>query len=521
MTGWAAILRAAQTEGDVFRRACAEPRAAQLALLRRIIASGTASAFGSAHGFDRICSLETFRRQVPIQSYEALKPWIDRAAGGEAAVLTSEPVIAFEETGGSRGRKLVPYTQGSLRSFRAAVLPWLGDLADRRPGTFAGRVYVALSPAARAPRATAGGFPIGLPSEGAYLGDDLVSAFASTLAVSPDVADILDIERWRFVTLRSLLAAANLSFVSVWSPTFLLTLLQALPALLESLARSIHDGAIAGAPIGKPAGAPDPERARLISAAAARDPIDTRRIWPHLRTVSAWADGASRPYAKRVCAAFPHAHLEPKGLLATEGAVTVSWGGREGALPALTSAFLEFISEDGRALLCDELREGEAYRVVMTTPGGFYRYDLCDRVRCRESARGLPRLQFIGRAGVATDIVGEKLTEELVAEALKRADVQAFLAPRATERPYYELLLEAPPHESHRDLAASVEQSLRVNPQYAYARALGQLGPVMPRAVERLLDRYMQAEAGRGRRLADIKPPLLIDDSATYSALIK
>jgi hypothetical protein len=31
----------------------------------------------------------------------------------------------------------------------------------------------------------------------------------------------------------------------------------------------------------------------------------------------------------------------------------------------------------------------------------------------------------------------------------------------------------------------------------------------------------MHFEAGRGRRLADIKPPLLIDDSATYSALIK
>jgi len=521
MTGWAAILRAARAERDTFRRAGAQPRATQLVLLKHILERGRSSAFGRAHGFEDIGSVEAFRRQVPVRGYDGFKPWIDRVVAGEGAVLTAEPVIAFEETGGSRsGRKLVPYTQASLQAFRTAVLPWLGDLADTQPATFAGRAYVAISPAARAPQVTAGGIPIGLPSEGAYLGEDLMAAFASVLAVAPEVAGILDIDRWRFATLRSLLAAADLSFVSVWSPTFLLSLVQALPALLEPLVRSVHDGAIEGDPIPSPALAPDPERARLITAAAARDPIDTPRLWPQLRTVSAWADGASRPYAQRLREAFPHAQLQPKGLLATEGAVTIPWSGPSGAVPALTSTFLEFIGDDGRALLCDELRAGEGYRVVMTTPGGFYRYDLGDRLRCREFDHGLPRLEFIGRSGVATDIVGEKLTEGFVADALDRVDAQACLAPRATATPFYELLVEAP-RENLRLLAASVEQSLRDNPQYAYARAIGQLGPVAPRAVERLLDRYMHFEAGRGRRLADIKPPLLIDDSATYSALIK
>jgi hypothetical protein len=519
MTGWAAILRAARAERDTFRQACAQPRATQLALLKRILERGAPSAFGRAHGFAGIDSLAAFRRQMPVRGYDGFKPWIDRAAAGEGAVLTAEPVIAFEETGGSRsGRKLVPYTQASLQSFRSAVLPWLGDLADQRPATFAGRAYVAISPAARAPQVTAGGIPIGMPSESAYLGEDLMAALESVLALAP--VGILDVDCWRFVTLRGLLTAADLSFVSVWSPTFLLSLAQALPVLLEPLARSLHDGAIEGSPIQSPAFAPDPERARLISAAVARDPIDTRRIWPQLCTVSAWADGASRPYAQRLCEMFPHAQLQPKGLLATEGAVSIPWNGPDGAVPALTSAFLEFIGDDGRVLLCDELREGEDYRVVMTTPGGLYRYDLGDRLRCREFDHGLPRLEFIGRAGVATDIVGEKLTEGFVAEVLSRVGARACLAPRATATPFYELLVEAP-REDVRLLAAAVEQRLRENPQYAYARAIGQLGPVVPRAVERLLDRYMDFEADRGRRLADIKPPILIDDSATYSALIK
>jgi len=85
--------------------------------------------------------------------------------------------------------------------------------------------------------------------------------------------------------------------------------------------------------------------------------------------------------------------------------------------------------------------------------------------------------------------------------------------------PFYELLIDA---EAGRDLApqaALIEERLRLNPQYAYARALGQLGPVAPRAVEHLLDRYTRLQARRGCRLADIKPPVLLTDAA-YAALV-
>jgi GH3 auxin-responsive promoter len=172
MSGWTQILAAAQAERAAFERAIEDPRVAQLALLRRILAENASSEFGRTHGFDRIDGIERFQ-SVPVRDYDSLRPWIDRVAAGESGVLTAEPAIAFEETGGSTsGRKLVPYTQASLAAFRAAVLPWLSDLARQSPATFAGQAYVALSPVARPAHLTAGGIPIGLPSEGAYLGDD-------------------------------------------------------------------------------------------------------------------------------------------------------------------------------------------------------------------------------------------------------------------------------------------------------------------------------------------------------------
>jgi hypothetical protein len=126
----------------------------------------------------------------------------------------------------------------------------------------------------------------------------------------------------------------------------------------------------------------------------------------------------------------------------------------------------------------------------------------------------------VGRAGVSIDIVGEKLCEEFVTAALSGIGARACLAARTTETPCYELLVDSAESDNVGLLATQIEQRLRANPQYAYARALGQLGPVVPRTVVGLLDRYMRAEAQRGRRLADIKPPTLIGDAAVYAALI-
>jgi GH3 auxin-responsive promoter len=514
MTGWALILAAARVEREQFARMCEEPQAAQLGLLGKILADNAGCAFGRAHGFEDIETVEAFRTSVPIRDYEGFRPWIERDAGGatnleeaQPRVLTTAPVVAYEETGGSTsGRKLIPYTEAAFAAFRAAVLPWLGDLAHERSETFAGRAYVAISPVARAPRVTAGGIPIGLASEGAYLGHELAETFASVLAVPAEVAQVQDIDRWRFLTLRSLLAADDLTFISIWSPTFLIGLIEALPALAVPLLKAIRES---GA---------DLVRLRTISTALSRDPIDTQLIWPRLATISAWGDGASRVYAQRLQDMFPQAHLQPKGLLATEGAITLPWQGA--AVPALMSAFLEFIDDDDEASLCDELLEGASYRVVMTTPGGLYRYDLGDRVRCTGHIGVLPRLEFIGRAGIASDIVGEKLSEDFVGSALDRVGGTACLAARATATPFYELLIDAHADDDLTSHAALIEQRLRTNPQYAYARELGQLGPVVPRAVERLLDRYTQVQAQRGCRLADIKPPVLIGDPASYDALI-
>jgi len=491
---WTVLTRAATAAARGFAAGLVNPGQRQRALLNRILGENTGSEIGKRYGFAAIGDFHTWCAQVPVQDYAGLVPDIARVAAGEDGVLTAETVIAFEETGGTgAGTKLIPYTASGLADFRGAVLPWLGDLIARRPALGSGRAYVTISPATRAPRSTAGGVPIGLGSDAAYLGEDLAPHFGGLLAVPADVGALTSFGEWQVATLAALISAPDLSFVSLWSPTFLLALLGALEPQAEAVLARVDR----------------PTRARLEAALVGRA-LDTATLWPHLDCISCWTDGVSAAYARQLGALFPQAAIEGKGLLATEAAVTVPWGDGGHCIPAIDSCVIEFHEPAGRAHLCDTLRPGEVYRTVITTRSGLYRYDLGDLVECTGHLGAAPLLRFLGRAGMTSDLVGEKLDDTFVAAALAQLGSPAVLVAR--EQPSgYVLIAE----HSCGDAAATVENALMRNPQYAYARGIGQLAPLEVVYQPQLSGHLNRAGLDRGQRLGDLKPVALVPNGPT------
>lgn len=484
---WRALLEAAVPATAALEGAARDPRRAQLELLRQILAANGTCAFGRQHGFSRISGIDAYRQRVGSGPYEGFATWIERIADGEPEVLTSAPIVAFEETGGSGGgRKLIPYTAESLGAFGRAVLPWLADLARARPKATLGRAYVAISPATRAVRVTRGGIRVGLDSDAAYLGPELAQAFAALLAVSPEAGRTADVDDWRVATLTQLIAAPDLSFASVWSPTFLLDLVQSLPRLAGRVAAGLDAASV-----------------QRLDAALKPGGVDTALLWARLACISCWTDGASAAFAARLGAMFPHAAIEPKGLLATEAAITLPFAGGGETIPALTSTFMEFVDEAGGVGLCDELVPGGLYRLLLTTWGGLYRYDIGDVVRCTGIKDGLPRLRFEGRGGRVSDLVGEKLDDAFVAHILSQLEMPAVLVPCAEPHPHYELWLEDEAADGTH--ARRIDDALCRNPQYAYARRIGQLGGV--RAVQKpdLSAKFLADALAAGNRLGDTK----------------
>jgi hypothetical protein len=494
-----------------FSRALARPERTQQALLSELVRRNRGSAFGREHGFEQIRSVAEFRRRVPVRDYEAFAPYVARIARGESRVLTEEPVRMLERTSGSSStNKLIPYTSRLLGEFSSATGPLLFDLYRRKPGLLRGSSYWSVSPVTRKREYTQGGLAIGFEDDSEYFSPLERWALSRLMSVPKGVAQLSDIEQWRFATCRHLLADGHLGLLSVWSPTFLTilmeTLEQRLPELLSAVPRARAHEVQRGL-----------DRAGMLSGKA---------LWPRLCAISCWSDGPSADFVPALAAYFPGVAIEPKGLLATEGVVSFAFGEHQASALAVTSHFLEFIdleAPDGEPRLAHELRAGGRYSPLVSTGGGLYRYHLKDVVECVGHVGRVPRIRFVEKLERTSDLCGEKLHASVVREAIDSARGAlglshrfAMVAPvKADKHVHYRLYVESDADErALAQLSVHVEQSLRKSHHYDYCRTLGQLGALDVARVTRAAHVYERTMRERGLRAGDIKPTCLDGDAA-------
>jgi len=516
MNAWHAIAAACRAGHDALRAALADPAAAQVARLQDILAANAASATGRRHGFAAMRGWDDYRAAVTVSGYADLAAELERMAAGGCGGLTSAPAVACEVTSGSGGAaKRVPYTAAGLAAFRRAIEPWLFDLVRSRPRVADGRAYWAISPVGRRASRAAPGAPLGSGDDSLYLGPALAPLFAQLLAAPATLGQMSDVAAWRYHLLRHLLHAEDLGFISVWSPTFLLLLFETIVREGDRLAYDVEHGTFSWPTVDAAAPPvrfePRPRRARTLRRALAAGHLDATNLWPRLDTVSCWTHAGAAQFVGDLERYLPGVHLQGKGLLATEAAVSVPL--EEFAYPvlALHSACYEFIDGAGASRLAHQLEVGARYRVVVTTDSGLYRYDLADTVLVRGFAARTPMLEFVGRAGLIGDLCGEKLAEDFAAIALRGLNGFAMLARDPERTNAYVLLLDAREYDDRAAERAAllVEHRLHGNPHYAYARRLGQLGGLAAVRVHDPLAGLVARGLDRGARLGDIKPTAL------------
>lgn len=522
-----AFLRAARDAASIV--------AAQEHLLLGNLRRNAGARYGREHGFDEVRSVEDYRQRVPLTDYEDYREHIRDIREGATGVLTREPVLLLEPTGGSSGSaQLIPYTASLKREFARGAAAWVSDLFLNDPHLLRGPAYWSVSPALRREERSPGGIPVGFETDAEYLGGSR-SLASAVMAVPPEVGQIQDTGSFRYATLLYLLRSRSLALISVWNPTFLTLLLSPMPQWSESLTRDIECGTLsAPAPLDSNLTTrlearlrPDPRRAAEVRGALALSPPEAHaRLWPRLRLLSLWADAHAALQVPAAGRLFPQARVQGKGLIATECFVSLPLTGYSGTALALRSHFFEFLPEDSRSapdaptLLAHELEPGERYSVAVTTSGGLYRYRLGDVVEVADHIGSCPLLRFLGRSGVS-DRYGEKLSERRAGAALRGAFADANLTPAFAmlafeeEANAYTLFVEpaTKPDTSGAallDLAAGIEARLREDYHYDYCRRLGQLGPLRVfRTCPRAGDTYLEACRSLGQRPGDAKPVAL------------
>ena len=495
-----------------FQRALNRPAKTQIQLLHRYLAQNADTAFGKKFGFKKIKSHEDFARQIPLNDYDDLKPWIERIQRGENRVLTSEPVTHLVPTSGSSGaRKLIPFTAGLQREFNRAIGAWTTNLYRRFPSVAFGAAYWSISPAVEESETSA--VPIGFDDDSAYLGGARKRLVDAVMAVPSELRLVSDMEQFRYLTLLCLLRQEDLRLISIWHPSFLSLLLDAVPAFWDDLLRDIESGNCRCAKLLSPIILRAlklramPHRASRLRNA---DPAKPGDFWSHLKIISCWGDGNAEFAVADLQRRFPRAIIQRKGLIATEAFVTIPFSNSRPL--AICSHYFEFIDEQGKIHLAHQLRENETYEVVVTTGGGLWRYRLQDEVQVTGFVGQTPALRFLGRKGIVSDRFGEKLSENFVTQTIQMIVCKLDSPPRfallAPEEDFsgcrYTLYIEG---NVQNEIASHLDILLCQNPHYAWCRKSGQLhSPRICRINAGGYEAFMARERSQGKRLGEIKP---------------
>ena len=170
--------------------------------------------------------IEKFQNKIPIVNYENIKEFVEKEKSGENNVLLSDKIKLFELTSGSTSDvKYIPYTEKFLKSYMNGVFAWIYNLYQNNKRLFLGSSYWSVSPILKREAVTSGGIRVGIEDDTSYF--DKVSAFFlnKLFTVPKEIKSIQNMEDFLLITAVFLLLSENLAMISVWSPSFLMILL--------------------------------------------------------------------------------------------------------------------------------------------------------------------------------------------------------------------------------------------------------------------------------------------------------
>ena len=481
------------------------------------------SDYGRRHHFAEIRSYADFIRNVPIQTYEDIRPYIDRVKAGDVQALFGprEKILMFSLTSGTTADpKHIPVTYPFYREYQRGWNIWgLKALLDHREAILRSILQVT-SP--MDDERTEGGYPAG-----AITG--LLAAMQMRIIrrfyPAPLCVAYIRNHEARYYTLTRLSVPCDTSWIVTASPATVLRLARTADEEREALIRDIHDGGLRRdidvpeeirdelAPRFKP----NPARARELERLVEQHGRLLPKHYWNLDFLANWMGGTMGLYLQDYPAYFGDVPVRDIGLLSSEGRMCIPLeDGTPAGVLEVTSQFFEFIpadeyeSDSPTVLRSFELEEGEEYFLIVTTSSGLYRYDMGDRVRMVGWYNQAPMIEFLCKGSHISSMTGEKLTERQVVGAVDQVNATGrwrinnfVMAPRWSDPPYYVFHVEQTTGRDAAALAQAVDGELRrYNIEYDSKRQTDRLAPLsvnlVPDGYLAMLDQEKR-QAGSGR----------------------
>ena len=389
--------------------------------------------------------------------------------------FSTEKVLHWTPTTGTTGiSKWIPLTPTLRKSFTRMFLVWAKDILRHYPSIIFGKCFASVSPSSK-------------DDDLDYIQSWTARIISLFVISSHEIKKSISAEEFHICLSKALLKK-DLRAISIWSPSYLLNFLNFLKKS-DNLAED-----------------------------------DFKKLWPNLKIISCWGDGASAAGLQKLKQLFPKTLVQAKGLLATEGPMTIPLIDLKGGVPLLDDVYFEFIDSNGRLKKLHELEIDAIYEILPSWLGGFPRYQISDLVKVVGFNKAIPLLQFESRKGLTSDLVGEKITEEFAKKTMTQLfsdyvdnDAQSFLMPLQSEingKVRYSIVTSAS------KVITELEALLLENPHYARARKQGQISFPKVFHVENpqaaLLEASVKAGFGRG----DVKPCFLVTNRQIIQQLM-
>lgn len=531
------IIGALSRNAKAFEKCTKQPIVTQEKLLLRYLARNKDTEYGRKFGFSRIRSVKEYQNAVRVTNSKLLVPYFDRIESGQQNILTSDKVIFFGSTSGTTGRpKLIPVTKYSTKIKNEHMLLWTYYVYRDHPDVLDGKILAIISPELEG--YTSAGIPYGAESGFAYR---RLPRVVKHLYVLPyEVFEIPDYEA-RYYSILRFSMSHNITNIATLNPSTIVLLCQKISKWQDKIIRDIELGGIdKGFDIPeqirktlKRRLRPDVKRANeLRSILKKKGRLLPKDFWPNLKLIECWKGGTVKLYLKEMPEYFGGAPIRDLGCLSTEARSSITMGdeGADGVL-AVNINFYEFVpvediaKEKKRYLLCNQIKPGQNYYLVVTTAGGLYRYDIDDIITVKGYFNKTPVIQFVQKGINAVSITGEKLYEAHINEAVNAA-LQAhklflnFFCAQAVinGKPRYIFLVEfnnRPTTGEKKLFLRAVENELyKQNEEYRSIRKQGLLAsPVMKIIKTGDFEKYRAKRVSEGVHDGQFKAPQLVLNS--------
>ena len=237
-------------------------------------------------------------QNVPVHEYEDLRPFIEKQDATRASILTTKPVVMYNQTSGTTGRpKYIPVLQETLDSLKDTQNLFTFLQYQYCPEAYAGRILGMASPDIEDHLES--GTPVGSASGHVYKS---MPRLAQRKFVVPNmVFSIQDYETKYLVICRLALAHNDITLLASPNPSTFHKLLELTNDNKEALIADIATGtcrflgevdARTRATIQRRLHR-NPKRARALESIATKnDRISFAAAWPYLKLVTTWTGGS-------------------------------------------------------------------------------------------------------------------------------------------------------------------------------------------------------------------------------------